>query len=124
MISRMTKLTTCFIETIEQPGKYYDIHGLFLRVYPAGSKNWYQRLTINGRRHEFGLGNANIKSLSKVRKEAFKNFKDSKKVKNNVRKHQQRDKNLTTKEMPSVVTKSNHVNWGNDFKIRNTGWRI
>jgi hypothetical protein len=78
---------------------------LFLRVYPAGSKNWYQRLTINGKRHEFGLGNANIKSLSNVRKEAFKNFKDSKKVKNNVRKHQQRNKNLTTKEMPSVAHK-------------------
>ena len=80
MISRMNKLTTCFIETIEHPGKYYDIHGLFLRVYPAGSKNWYQRLTINGRRHEFGLGNANIKPLSNARKEAFKNLKDSKKV--------------------------------------------
>ena len=73
----MTKLTACFIETIEQPGKYYDTHGLFLRVYPAGSKNWYQRLTINGKRHEFGLGSANIKSLSKVRKEAFKNFKET-----------------------------------------------
>ena len=29
-----------FVESINEPGKYYDTNNLFLRVYKAGSKNW------------------------------------------------------------------------------------
>ena len=55
------KLTSRFIETINKPGKYYDSNfGLFLRVYPSGSKNWVQRITINGKRREKGLGSLKI----------------------------------------------------------------
>ena len=52
----MKKLTARFVDSIKEPGKYYDANNLFLRVYKAGSKSWVQRITINGKRREMGLG--------------------------------------------------------------------
>ena len=42
----MKKLTARFVDSIKEPGKYYDANSLFLRVYKAGSKNWVQRFTV------------------------------------------------------------------------------
>ncbi len=67
------KLTARFVQTVSEPGKYYDQHGLFLRVLPAGSKQWVQRVTINGKRKELGLGSASLVSLSEARDKAFEN---------------------------------------------------
>ena len=70
------KLTSRFIETINKPGKYYDSNfGLFLRVYASGSKNWVQRITINGKRREKGLGSLTLVSLAEARDLAFENLK-------------------------------------------------
>ncbi|MFL2813427.1 MAG: tyrosine-type recombinase/integrase [Candidatus Puniceispirillales bacterium] len=70
------KLTSRYIETINKPGKYYDSNfGLFLRVYPSGSKNWVQRITINGKRREKGLGSLKLVSLAEARDLAFENLK-------------------------------------------------
>ncbi len=70
------KLTSRFIETINKPGKYYDSNfGLFLRVYASGSKNWVQRITINGKRREKGLGSLRLVSLAEARDLAFENLK-------------------------------------------------
>ena len=52
---------------------------MFLRIYPAGSKNWVQRVTINGKRKELGLGNANLISLSEARDLSFDNLRNVKK---------------------------------------------
>lgn len=49
-------LTARFVETISEQGKYFDGHGLFLRVRPNGAKQWVQRITIRGKRCEIGLG--------------------------------------------------------------------
>ena len=38
------------------PGKYTDGHGLTLFVQPSGSRQWVQRLVIQGKRREMGLG--------------------------------------------------------------------
>ena len=72
------KLTARFVETINKPGKYYDGNGLFLRVYPAGSRNWVQRVTIKGKRKELGLGNANLISLADIREKAIDNLRSIK----------------------------------------------
>jgi integrase len=66
-------LTARFVETVEAPGKYYDANGLFLRVRKAGSRQWVQRVTINGRRHELGLGSPPAVSLAAARKAALDN---------------------------------------------------
>ena len=46
---------------------------LFLRVAPGGSKSWVQRLTIDGKRRDIGLGGFPLVSLAEAREAAFQN---------------------------------------------------
>jgi integrase len=64
-------LTARFVETIADPGKYFDGHGLFLRVRPNGAKQWVQRITIHGKRTEMGLGSPPAIPLATARKLAL-----------------------------------------------------
>lgn len=66
-------LTARQVETVSEPGKYYDLHGLFLKVRAAGSRQWMQRVTINGKRHELGLGSPPAVTLAMARKVALEN---------------------------------------------------
>ena len=52
----MGKLTAASVRGMKKPGKYYDQHGLILRVAPGGSKQWIWRGTVRGRRRDIGLG--------------------------------------------------------------------
>ena len=42
------KLTVKMVRAINRPGMYGDGNTLYLNVAPGGSKQWIQRLTING----------------------------------------------------------------------------
>ena len=53
------------------PDKYYDQHGLILRVIPTGGKQWIWRGTIHGKRLDLGLGGWPYVSLSEARQAAF-----------------------------------------------------
>jgi integrase len=64
-------LTARFVETVASPGKYFDGHGLFLRVRPNGAKQWVQRITIRGKRSEIGLGSPPAVTLAAARKLAL-----------------------------------------------------
>lgn len=66
------KLTASFVRTAK-PGKYYDLHGLALRVIPSGRRQWIQRLTVHGRRRDIGLGGYPYVSLAQAREKAFLN---------------------------------------------------
>ncbi len=66
-------LTARQVETITQPGKYFDGQGLFLRVAKNGAKQWVQRITIRGKRRELGLGSPPAVSLATARKLALEN---------------------------------------------------
>lgn len=66
-------LTARFVETVTEPGKHFDGHGLFLRVRPNGGKQWVQRITIRGKRSEIGLGSPPAVSLAMARKQALEN---------------------------------------------------
>ena len=46
---------------------------LFLRVSPGGSKQWIQRLTVQGRHRDIGLGGCMWVTLAEARKAAHKN---------------------------------------------------
>lgn len=72
---KRNKLTARFVETIALPGKYHDGGGtgLFLKVWPNGSRQWVQRITIHGRRREIGLGSPPAVSLATARKLALEN---------------------------------------------------
>lgn len=67
----MGKLTAAGVRAIKTPGKYYDQHGLILRVAPGGSKQWVWRGTIRGRRRDVGLGSATYRTLAEARDLAY-----------------------------------------------------
>ncbi len=58
-----------------KPGRYCDGHGLYLNVIPSGARSWVQRIVIQGRRRELGLGGYPLVSLSEAREVAFANRK-------------------------------------------------
>lgn len=69
------RLTARGVDTITEPGKYHDGGGagLFLRVWPSGSRQWVQRINIRGKRQEIGLGSPPAVSLAAARKLALEN---------------------------------------------------
>ncbi len=69
------RLTARRVDSVTEPGKYHDGGGtgLFLRVWPSGSRQWVQRVTIRGKRQEIGLGSPPAVSLATARKLALEN---------------------------------------------------
>ena len=68
-------LTTAKAKSLSRPGMYRADATLYLRIAPAGAKHWIQRLTIDGRRHDLGLGGFPLVSLAEAREQAFENRK-------------------------------------------------
>jgi integrase len=60
-------LTATKVKQTAEPGKYYDENGLFLRVKETGAKAWVQKLIIDGKQRELGLGSAALVSLAEAR---------------------------------------------------------
>lgn len=68
-------LTAQFVRNASVPGKYFDGHGLYLRVDDGGGRYWVQRIVIRGKRRELGLGPASLISLAEARAAAVENRK-------------------------------------------------
>jgi integrase len=66
-------LSARFVDSVTEPGKYFDGQGLFLRVAKNGAKQWVQRITIRGKRSELGLGSPPAVPLAVARKLALEN---------------------------------------------------
>ncbi len=64
-----------FVRTVREPGKYFDGHGLYLRVDPNGYRFWVQRIAIRGKRTELGLGSPSLVTLAEAREAALANRK-------------------------------------------------
>ena len=71
----MGKLTVATVKSLSKPGRHGDGGTLFLNVAPGGSKSWTQRLTIDGKRRDIGLGGFPLVSLAEARDKAFENRK-------------------------------------------------
>ena len=67
----MGKLTAAFVRNAK-PGRYSDGDTLILKVV-GNSKGWIQRLTVNGKRSDIGLGSWPLVSLQEARDAAFEN---------------------------------------------------
>lgn len=68
-------LSARFVQTVTEPGKFFDGHGLILRVDAHGNKSWVQRIVIQGKRRELGLGSVDFVSLAEARVAAYENRK-------------------------------------------------
>ena len=62
-------------KSITKPGSHYAGETLYLYVAPGGSKSWVQRITINGRRCDIGLGGFPVVTLAEARDQAYQNRK-------------------------------------------------
>ena len=71
----MGKLSAARVRALSVPGRYSDGTTLFLRIAPGGSKQWIQRIAVNGRRRDIGLGGWPVVSLAEARQKAMDNRK-------------------------------------------------
>lgn len=69
-------LTAAKVRTVTAPGRYFDGQGLFLLVEPSGAKRWKQRLTVQGRRQERGLGPYPVVTLAMAREAAIRHRRE------------------------------------------------
>ena len=69
----MAKYSQKDLEGLDKPGRYGVGGGLYLVVTPTGTRNWIQRITINGKRTDKGLGAFPLVGLSEARKVAKAN---------------------------------------------------
>lgn len=56
-------LTKKQVADLSKPGRYGDGHGLYLVIAPAGAKNRVQRVRVDRRRTDRGLGSVGKVSL-------------------------------------------------------------
>ena len=64
-------------KAIKKSGLYRAGETLYLRVGNNGSKSWIQRLTIDGKRSDMGLGSFKLVTLVEARDIAFENRKEA-----------------------------------------------
>ena len=69
----MERMTVARVRSLSTPGRYAAGPTLYLKVAPGGSKSWVQRLMIDGRRHDIGLGGWPLVTLAEARDQAFEN---------------------------------------------------
>ncbi|MDC3293123.1 Arm DNA-binding domain-containing protein [Alphaproteobacteria bacterium] len=66
------KLTALSVRKLNKTGWHADGNGLYLVIESSGAKRWMQRLVVQGRRRDIGLGSVNIVSLDDARETALR----------------------------------------------------
>jgi hypothetical protein len=64
------KLNARFVERAP-PGRHTDGGGLYLVVDKSEARRWLLRISVKGRRRDFGLGSARVVSLVEARSRAL-----------------------------------------------------
>src|SRR5215831_10139896 len=70
MARTLNRLTAMKVAKAKKPGLLSDGGGLYLRIAPAGSKQFIFRYTANGRLRDMGLGPTHTLSLEQARERA------------------------------------------------------
>ena len=111
-------LTARKVKAINKPGLYGDGGTLFLRVAPGGSKQWMQRLTINGKRRDIGLGSVELVTLAEAREAAFENRKLARRGGDPLAERRKAN-SPTFREANEKVLDTNRKRWRSDVTARN-----
>ena len=99
--------------------RHYDLHGLILQVTRGNSKVWCQRLTIQGRRRDIGLGSYPSVSLAAARESAFTNRQSARRGENPIASRDlARQPSHRTASAPTFAALTEEV-----IEIRRAGWR-
>ena len=114
----MGKLTVAKMRALSEPGMYGDGGTLYLRVSPGGSKSWIQRLAINGRRRDIGLGGWPLTTLTEAREMAFENRRLARRGGDPLA--DRRKANVPTFQEAAMQTfEANRPRWRNDKVAKN-----
>lgn len=101
------------VQTVTEPGKYFDGHGLYLRVDKTGGKFWVQRIVIHGKRRELGLGSLDFTTLANARIAAYENRKLAREGGDPPAERRQARAVLTFEEAAREVHRINLPTWKN-----------
>ena len=118
----MATLSAIKVKTLKPPGKYGDGNGLFLNIAPGGSKSWIQRITVDGKRKDLGLGGYPVVSLAEARETASQNKASIRQGKGPVevsRAKAKADTMPTFKEAAFSLLAMNGPTWGNPKTAKN-----
>ena len=113
----MGKLTAAKVRSIASPGLHGDGGTLYLSVAPAGTKSWIQRITINGRRRDIGLGGFPLVSLAEARDKAFDNRRQAR-AGGDPLAGKRKAKVPTFREAALTVFEANKPRWRNAYHIK------
>lgn len=69
------RLSAATVRTLTRPGLHGDGNGLYLKVDTTGAKRWVQRIVVQNKRRDIGLGSATLVSLAEAREAALENRK-------------------------------------------------
>ena len=112
----MRRISAAEAKSIAKSGRYRAGETLFLNVAPGGSKSWVQRLTIDGRRRDIGLGGYPLVSLAEAREAALENRKLAR-TGGDPLAEKRRRRTPTFREAANAVHEANKPRWRNNHHI-------
>ena len=115
----MRKLTYAEAKSLKRPGFYSMGDTLYLRVGYGDGKSWVQRLTINGKRHDIGLGSFKLVTLAEARDMAFENRKAARIHKRDPLAEKRKAKLPTFREAAEKTFEANRARWRSEITARN-----
>ena len=113
-VHRDKRLTAATVRSITKTGLYADGNGLHLKVDNNGSKRWIQRIVINGKRRDIGLGSANLVGLAEARETALQNRKAARAGDDPLAAKRLSQAVLSFKEAAGQVHQLNKPTWRNE----------
>ena len=102
-------LSAAKVRTVSATGLYADGNGLNLKVDPSGSKRWVQRVTIDGKRHNLGLGRYPSVSLAEARQVADDNQRAIRQGRNPLTEKRQSELELRRPSTPTFAQAAQQV---------------
>ena len=111
------KLSATRVKALREPGRYSDGNGLHLFISKKGGKSWVQRITIDGRRRDIGVGGYPTVSLAQARERADDNRESIGNGKDPVA-EKRKPAFPTFSEAARAVHEANKPRWRNGSHIR------
>lgn len=111
---REKRLTAATIRALTKVGMHADGNGLYLKVDASGAKRWVQRIVVNGKRRDIGLGSATLVSLVEARETALQHRKAARAGEDPLAAKKLSQAILTFKEAAEAVHALNKPTWRNE----------
>lgn len=105
------RLTAAMLKRKINPGRYRADPTLYLMVHPSGTRNWVQRIMINGRQVDRGLGGWPVVTLEEARLIALDNRRRVRRGEDPFRKAADADAAPTFADAVTATRKANADRW-------------